>query len=94
MMTVRFLDICSDVFQPVALIHHLHHVTHDAYADGSTNAHRVEFWLIRRRIIFHVARRITRMAVIPTAAVTRNITERFSIEHREPITVPIFGGVF
>ena len=43
MVTVRFLYICSNVFQPLAFVHHFHHVTRDAYADASGKAHAIEF---------------------------------------------------
>ena len=89
-MTVRFLDVCSDVFQALAFVHHFHHVTRDAYADFSADAHRVEFRLLWRRIILDVAGSIARVAVVHTAAIARNVAERFSIEDGEAVSVPDF----
>src|SRR5688572_7840166 len=34
-LTISFLDECSDLFQSLALVHHFHHVPRDDYADGS-----------------------------------------------------------
>ena len=89
-MTVRFLDICPHVSQPFAVIHHLHHVTRDAYTDFSTNAHGVEFGFVWRRIVLHIARRVACVAVVDATAVTRNVAEGFSIEDSEAISVPDF----
>ena len=40
---VRLLDLRSHFLQSFALIHHLHHVTRDAYADASGKAHSIEY---------------------------------------------------
>ena len=89
-MTVRFLDICPHVSQPFAVIHHLHHVTRDAYTDFSPNAHWVEFGLVWRRIVLYIAGRVACVAVVDAAAVTRNVAEGFSIEDRKAVSVPDF----
>jgi hypothetical protein len=89
-VTIRFLDVGSDVFQSLAFVHHFHHVTRDAYADFSADAHWVEFRLIWWRIILDVAGSIARVAVVHAAAVTGNVAERFPIEDGEPISVPNF----
>jgi len=90
-VAIGFVDVCPDFFQSLAFVHHLHHVTRDAYADLSTDAHGVELWLRRRRVILDVAGRIARVTVVYTSAITWNEVERFSIKDGETITVTDFG---
>ena len=90
-MTIRFLDVGSDVFQSLAFVHHFHHVTRDAYADFSADAHWIEFRLIWWRIILDVAGSIARVAVVHAAAVTRNVPQGIAVEHRETISISDFG---
>jgi hypothetical protein len=40
--TVSFLDLRAHLLQALALIHHFHHVTRDAYADASSKAHSIK----------------------------------------------------
>ncbi len=40
--TVLQLDLRSHFLEAFAFIHHLHHVTRDAYADPSGQAHSIE----------------------------------------------------
>ena len=90
-MAIRFLDVRTNIFQSLAFVHNLHHVTRDANADFSADAHGVKFRLIRRRIVFDIAGSVTRMPVVDTAAVTRNVAERFSIEHGETVSITSYG---
>ena len=89
-LTVSFLNLRAHRLEILALVHHFHHVTRDAYADFSADAHRVEFRLLWRRIIIDVAGSIARVAVVHTAAIARNVAERFSIEDGEAVSVPDF----
>ena len=47
-LAVGFLDLRAHFLQAPALIHHLHHVTRDAYADVSGEAHSIENQFISR----------------------------------------------
>ena len=40
---VGFLNLRAHFLQALALVHHFHHVTRDAYADASSKAHAIEF---------------------------------------------------
>jgi hypothetical protein len=90
-MTVRFVNVCTDVSQPLAFVHHFHHVTRDAYTNFSANAHGVKFWLIGWGIVLYIAGSIARVAVVHAAAVTRNVPQGFAVEHSETISISDFG---
>jgi hypothetical protein len=42
-LAVRFLDLRAHFLETLALVHHFHHVTRDADADPSSQAHAVKF---------------------------------------------------
>ena len=90
-MTVRFVNVCTDVFQSLAFVHHFHHVTRDAYANFSGNAHWVKFGLLGWGIVLYITGGIARVAVVHAAAVTRNVPQGIAVEHRETIRISDFG---
>ena len=47
-LAVGFLDLRAHFLETLALIHHLHHVTRDADADRSAEAHTIEDRFFRR----------------------------------------------
>ncbi len=46
-LAVGFLNLRAHFLESFAFIHHLHHVTRDAYADVSSKAHSIEDRLCR-----------------------------------------------
>jgi hypothetical protein len=44
-LAVLLLDLGAHLPERFALIHHVHHVTRDAYADTSSQAHAIEDWI-------------------------------------------------
>ena len=91
MFAVGLLDGGSNLFKPPAVVHHLHHVTSNAYADRSAEAHRIELRRVRRRVVLDVAGRIASVSVVDAAAVTWDVLQHLAIEDGEPIGVADFG---
>jgi len=61
-LAVGFLDLRAHFLEALAFVHHLHHVTRDADADASGQAHSIEFQIFGLRRILHVTRRVARVA--------------------------------
>jgi hypothetical protein len=91
-LAVFFLDLRAHFLEALAFVRHLHHVTRDAYADVSGEAHAIEDRLFRRRAVFEITRGIARMAFRAAAAVTGDILESIPIRDREAIRFPNFHG--
>ena len=53
--TVLLLDVRSHFLEALAFVHHLHHITRDAYANPSGQAHSIELQISGGRVVLHVA---------------------------------------
>jgi hypothetical protein len=87
-----FFDSSPHLFEALAFVDHLHHVTRDAYADVSGEAHSIEERIFRGRAVFEITRSIARMAFRAAAAVTGDILEGVAIGDGEAIGFPDFAG--
>src|SRR5262245_37803572 len=69
----------------LALIDPFHHVPGDVYADGSADTHRVEFRLIRWRVVLNVTRGIARMPLFTAPAITRDVAKNIPVSDCEAV---------
>ena len=85
-LAVGFLNLRAHFLEALAVVHHLHHVTRDADADPSSQAHSIENQFRRRRILLEVARRVARVALGAATTVTGNVAKRISIGDGESVS--------
>ncbi len=88
---VGFLDLRAHFFETSPFVHHLHHVTCDAYADASGKAHSIEDWFFRRRVVLEITKSIARVAVGAATAVARDIAESVPVKDCESIGLADFS---
>ena len=55
-LTVAFFDLHSHFFEALTFVDHSHHVTRDADADVSAEAHSIDYRFFRRRVVLEIAR--------------------------------------
>jgi hypothetical protein len=60
-LTVFLLDRCTHFLETFAFVLHLHHVTRDAYANVSGQAHSIEHQFVGSRAVLQVARCVARV---------------------------------
>ena len=63
----------------LTFVDHLHHVTRDANADTSGEAHSIEDEIVASRAVFHITRCIARMALCAAATVTGDVAESIAV---------------
>ena len=91
-LAVSALDLSAHFLQAFLSIDHLHHVTRDAYADVSGEAHSVENWFFRGRVVLEITGSVASVAVRTAPTIARNIAERIPIEYSESISLADFSG--
>jgi hypothetical protein len=84
-LVVSFLYLGAHRLEALAFVDHFHHVTRDADADASSQAHPIEYEIGAGRAVFEIARCIARVALCTAAAITRDKAESILIGNRETI---------
>jgi len=76
---VSFLNLRAHCLKTLALVHHFHHVTRDANADTSGEAHSIEDEIVASRAVLHITRCIARVALCAAATVTGDVAESIAV---------------